>query len=231
MRITPQVLQVSIVAIGHFNPLIFRQEWLSQKELVIGNDQEELVTELLHSEIAIYRLPWGTFHCDREQFVISTQQEPVVVAHDFFVRCFQLLPETPIRAIGINKEIHFSAGGRAALDKIGDTVAPKDFWEPLLGTTEKRLGGLRSVSMEQATLTDKGKTRLDGRIGHIQFKVEPSLRLDIPFGVYCHVNDHYDFAPMSDGRSASELVAEVWDTSMAQADHWFDQLMELINVD
>ena len=193
---------------------------------------EELQIEVLHAELVILRFPWGRLQCDHNQFVVSTDQEPIITSCDFFVKCFQMLPETPINAVGINREIHFSAGSFDMLQKVGDTVAPKAFWEPLLKDGEKRVGGLRSLIMEQAVVENDLKRRLDGRPGHVQFKVEPSLRKDVPFGVYTHINDHFDLnvgGRLSNGRSASELVDEIWPVSIERSDSWFDYLMSIVD--
>lgn len=176
----------------------------------------------------------GRLHCDQGQFLVATEKDPVVTAHDFFVNCFQMLPETPVRAVGINREIHFPAGSLGKVHLIGDTLAPKAFWGEWISEGEERIGGLRSLVMEQGVVREGRKLRKDGRAGHIQFKVEPSVRADVPYGVYSHVNDHFDLTHKgepSDGRAAAELVAEVWDDSIERAELWFDQLMSIVDVD
>jgi hypothetical protein len=94
---------------------------------------------------------------------------------------------------------------------------------------DERIGGLRSLIMEQAITEDGVKRRVDGRPGHIQFRIEPSQRLDIRFGVFTQVNDHYDLA-QADGRTASDLVSEAWESSIAHAELWFDRIMSLADV-
>ena len=64
--------------------------------------------EVIHPEIVAFRVSWGEMRVDRERFQIAGVQEPLIRVHDFFVKCFQALAETPIRAVGINREIHFS---------------------------------------------------------------------------------------------------------------------------
>jgi hypothetical protein len=115
MRIPPQVSSAAIVALGHFNPLILRPDWLKSKEIVVGSDYEALQVDFMHAEIVSLQLPWGRMQCDRNQFMITTVQEPVVAVADFFVKCFQMLPETPMTALGINREIHFPAGSFRSL--------------------------------------------------------------------------------------------------------------------
>ena len=149
MRLSPQVSAAAIVALGHFNPLIFAPDWLKDKEIVVGNDFGKLKILIVHPDIISYEMPWGTFQADRNNFSITTTREPLVRAHDFFVRCFQFLPETPINAVGINREVHFETASEAARDHVGDVLAPKDFWGDFLQPEGQKAGGLRSLIMEQ----------------------------------------------------------------------------------
>lgn len=78
------------------------------------------------------------------------------------------------------------------------------------------------------------KIRKDGRAGYIQFKVEPSVRGDVPDGVFGSVNNHFDLTVKgepNDGRAAAELVSEMWHDAIEQAEHWFDHLMSIVDVD
>jgi hypothetical protein len=203
-----------------------RPDWLKSKDLLVGSDYEALQIEFMHPEIVALQFPWGRLQCDRNQFVIATVQEPIIAVADFFVKCFQMLPETPINALGINREVHFPAGGSEAFHRIGDTLTPKTFWDDLMFRDDERIGGLRSLIMEQAVSKGGVKFRVDGNPGYVQFRVEPSQRPDLPFGVFSQLNDHYDL-PMSEGRTASDLVAGSWDSTMTRAELWFDQIMSL----
>lgn len=234
MRLAPQISFASLVASGNFNPLIFRPDWLNGKEIVVGADFESIKIEVIHPEIVGFKLPWGEMRVDRDKFQIVCLQEPIIRAHDFFVKCFQALPETPINAVGINRDVHFSAGSRAAYDLVGDRLVPKEFWRGFLPPREggQRVGGLRSLVMEQAYASAEGKrVRLDGRPGHIHIKVENSLRADVPFGIYAGVNDQYDLRSESgnplDGRIAAELVTDRWQDSVRYAEDWIDRIMGL----
>jgi hypothetical protein len=140
MRITPQVSQATIVAVGHFNPLILRPDWLRKKDLIVGSDSEELHIEVMHAELVLLGFPWGRLHCDPNQFIVATYQEPLVTAHDFFVKCFQMLRETPIRAVGINREIHFPAGSAGRGNKKdGERSADEERWGMSRAELEKRI--------------------------------------------------------------------------------------------
>jgi len=231
MHISPQISAASIVAVGHFNPLIFRSDWLKEKELVVGNDFENLKTSIVHPEIVSYQMPWGTFQTDRNIFSIATTREPIVRVHDFFVRTFQCLPETPIRAVGINREVHFQTQSEAVRDHVGDVLVPKEVWGDFVQSGGKRTGGLRTLIMEQSIAKEGRRARMDGRFGQIQVRVEPSLRQDIPHGIFVQVNDHFDMMTspdkLSDGRTVADLVAETFDGSIANSERLIDRIMEL----
>jgi hypothetical protein len=144
MRIPPQISAASIVALGHLNPLIFRPEWLRDKEIVVGSDFEGIEIDVIHPQIVAFKLPWGQMQVDRDRFTIIATQEPSVRAYDFFVKCFQALPETPITAVGLNREVHFASGSEKARDHVGDVLAPKAFWGDFVLRNGAKTGGLRS---------------------------------------------------------------------------------------
>jgi hypothetical protein len=231
MRISPQISAASIVALGHFNPLIFGRDWLRDKEIVVGNDFENLKTSIVHPDIVSYEMPWGTFQADRNNFSIGTTREPLVRVHDFFVRCFQFLPETPISAVGINRDVHFETASEAARDRVGDVLAPKKFWDGFVQSGGQKMGGVRSLIMEQAILKEGRHARMDGKFGHIWVRVEPSLRRDIRYAIFMQVNDHFDLMTspdkLSDGRAAADLVTEQFERSITNSERLIERVMEL----
>ena len=231
MRISPQVSAASIVAIGHFNPLIFGRDWLKDKEIVVGNDFEKLKTLIVHPDLVSYELPWGNFQADRNNFTIGTTREPLVRVHDFFVRCFQFLPETPIRAVGINREVHFETASEAARDHVGDVLAPKDFWGDFVQSGGQKTGGVRSLIMEQSIPKEGRLVRTDGRFGYVWARVEPSTRRDIRYGIFMQVNDHFDLVTppdrLSNGLAVADLVAEKFEGSIKNSERLIDRVMGL----
>ena len=231
MRIPPQISGSSIVALGHLNPLIFRPEWLRDKEIVVGSDFEGIAIDVIHPEIVSFKLPWGNVQVDRERLTVVAAQEPLIRNSDFFVKCFQALPETPISAVGINRDVHFSASSLEALHHVGDVLAPKAFWGDFVLSDGARAGGMRSLIMEQCIVKDGRRTRLDGSYGWIHVKVEPSpSTIKIPHGVFVQVNDHFDLVRSdkpADGKVAAELVSERWEASVKRSEHLIDRIMEL----
>jgi hypothetical protein len=73
----PRVTPRAFAAVGHFNPLILRPDWLRKKDLIVGSDSEELHIEVMHAELVLLGFPWGQLHCDTNQFIVATYQEPL----------------------------------------------------------------------------------------------------------------------------------------------------------
>jgi hypothetical protein len=231
MRISPQASAASIVALGHFNPLIFAPEWLKDKEIVVGNDFENLKISIVHPDIVSYAMPWGIFQADRENFSVSTTREPLVRVHDLVVRCFQFLPETPIRAVGINREVHFETASEAARDRVGDVLAPKAFWGDFVQSGGQKAGGVRTLVMEQSIPKEGRLARTDGKFGYVWARVEPSVRKDIRHGIFMQINDHFDLTMppdrVSNGRAVVDLITEQFERSITDAERLINRVMEL----
>ncbi len=80
--------------------------------------------------------------------------------------------------------MHFSAESEKARDYVGDVLAPKKFWGDFVQKDDTKAGGLRSLTMEQASIIDGARVRLDGRKGWIHVKVEPSLLPALKRGIF-----------------------------------------------
>jgi hypothetical protein len=231
MLIAPQISASSIVALGHLNPLIFRPDWLKDKEIVIGSDFEGTKIEIIHADLVAFNLPWGQMQVDRTRLNIVTNQEPLIRTCDFFVKCFQALPETPLAAVGINRDVHFDAGSERARDRVGDVLAPKDFWGDFVRRNGEKAGGMRSLVMEQSIAIGGQRTRIDGFKGWVQVKVEPSMLPGLPHGIFVEVNDHYDLTldgKNADGRLAADIVGEKWDASLRNSEQLIDRIMGIV---
>jgi len=230
MRIPVEISGASIVMMGHFNPIIFRPEWFRDKSILIGNDFDRVEINLIHPEVVQFKIPWGQISVDRNRFMVLANQEPVIRIQDFFVHCFQRLPETPVSALGLNREVHFDAGSLEARDRIGDILAPKEFWGDFVTHDGRRAGGLRTLVMEQSIGINNHSARLDRKKGWIRVHVEPSSQ--IPTGTFVLVNDHYDLTSegtLSDAKAAADIVAVEWPESKSRAEGLIDRIMGIVH--
>ena len=203
VRIRPEISGASIVLLGNLNPLIFRPSWFEKRGILKPGEVEAAEIEVVHREFVSFTLPWLSIAVDARSFRAVSVQEPHNQVHDFVLNCFARLPETPVTAMGINRDIHFPLPDADRLHRMGDALAPKELWGSFVwGQDGGRQGGMRSVVMEQSP-------RKDGRPGHLRVKVEPSTRL--PTGVFVQVNSHYDLSENnepSDAAKAAEVLRD-----------------------
>jgi hypothetical protein len=222
----PELRGLSIVLVGNFNPLIYRPDWLVSKGIVAQSDVDEAVAskqiELIHPEMVQYHLPWASIQVQTTRFAVQTSEDPLVRVHDLVLGAFAALPETPLTMMGINLHTHYPTTAEEEWHAIGDILAPKAPWAKLVNPDgKKRIGGLRSMIMEQ-------KPRADGRPGHIQVKVEPSI--SVRFGIFVEVNDHYQIDDVTSPKNAAAMMTILrneWEVSIARATELSDAVMEL----
>lgn len=228
MRIEPEIAGVSLVMLGHFNPAIFTPAWFGWNGLLSERTVETADTKIVHPQIAMFEADWLNLRVQPESFKIDTIQAPYIRLQDLAVRIFrEYLPHIPLKAMGINREVHFSVQSFEERDRLGRLLAPVGPW----GDWGKKLepdgehGGMTSLTMTQIN----PERRPLG--GQINVTVEPSKRLgqDRP-GVYARVNDHYTIENVDSQMGTSDIVGlleENFDESLRRADQIIDHIMSL----
>ena len=213
MPARPEIAAATIVLVGNFNPLIFRPDWFVQKDILAKEEVEAAVKDetirIIHPEIVEFQVPTFRITVERTRFVAMTLLEPLVGVFDLVYSAFRALPETPVSALGINREAHYPLVSQERWHALGDLLAPKDHWDILLqNDNEVRMGGLRTLVMERSQ-------RQDGRAGSVQVKIEPSLKIEN--GVFVFVNDHYELAAADEtipAEDAIEILKDAFKDSM-----------------
>lgn len=228
MRIEPEIAGVSLVMLGHFNPLIFSHSWFGWHGLLPEEIVNNARVQIAHPDITKFNADWLNLQVDRERFIINTVQAPYVRLQDLAVRIFRdQLPHTPLKVLGINREIHFSVKKFEERDRLGRALAPVEPW----GEWGKKLepdgkhGGMTTLNMRQ--LNPEGRTAG----GQINVTVEPSNKVgDGLLGVYVRVNDHYVIKNTESQTATSEIVKLLEDNfagSLQRANKIIDHLMSL----
>ena len=228
MRIEPEIAGVSLVMLGHFNPAIFTPAWFGWNELLPEKTVKIADTKIVHPEIAIFEADWLNLHVQPESFKINTPQAPYVRLRDLAVRIFrEHLLHTPLNAMGINREVHFSVRSFDERDRLGRLLAPVEPWGDWGQKLEPdgRHVGMTSLTMRQVN----PEGRPPG--GQINVTVEPSNRIGQGrLGVYARVNDHYTIENVESQMGTSnivELLEENFDESLRRADQIIDHIMSL----
>ena len=229
MRIEPEISGVSIVLVGNLNPRIFTPDWFARNDLFTAKEAEAAETEVIHAQIALFRMDWLTVRVEQQRFVAETTEAPYVRISDLVLRTFkEFLPHTPIGKMGINRGIHFDVGSFEVRDRIGEQLAPKEpwgKWGPLIAAGEgEEHGGMISLVMEQRKVDDRPK-------GYIRATIQPSIKIkEGRTGIYMEVNDHYEVEHADEVGGCEEIIQMLekgFDASISRSESIIDQIMRL----
>jgi hypothetical protein len=233
----PELSGVAIVGAGAFNPAIIHPRWLAEKELIpeaaaehaLGQERPQQL--LVSAQLAVFVADWLSVQVTPEQAVFSTvDQGRELDLRDFVRGVFELLPETPVDAIGLNSDTHFRTESEEAWHAFGDRFLPKDFWEPLFdsGSWRERPDGHR-VGMRVMTIEVH---REDSELGgYVRIELAPSVRVD-PNGIYVGINAHFQIPQAETGRgnaaNAARVIADQWDETRDLETRLLSSLQEAV---
>ena len=227
MRIEPEVSGVSVVLLGSFNPAIFTPAWFALHEILPRGVAENADLQLAYNQLMTFSTDWLQIRVTPDSFQAETQQDPHVRVRDLVIRVFrELLSHTPIRAFGINRDVHFRAPNAAARDRVGRMLAPVEPWGECAELLQ--LGGDQSGMVSLSMRQSQPEGRPPG--GQINVKVEPSARIgDGRLGIYVQVNDHYAIDTTAAEGQARLLgyLEDGFELSIRRADGIVDHVMAL----
>ena len=226
MRIDPELSSVSIIIPGDFNPAIFTPAWFALNDLLPKSVADSAHLQVAHRHATAFTADWLQINVADNQFSAETLQAPYIRVCDLVVRIFkEQLNHTPLRAFGINRNVHFRVSSSADRDRIGRTLAPVDPW----GDWGKDLGidgtqgGMTSLTMTQVNLA--GRSQND----KISVQVEPSNRIgNGRDGVFVGVNDHFAIDDRADtAERLMELLESNFEGSISRSERLVDHIMSL----
>lgn len=223
-----EILVSSIVTVGEFNPAIFSPEWLERNGL-IGKDDADSVREgsqrkslLVSHQASIFETKWFALQVLENQFSLTSKDALSPAFKDLAIGILQLVPHTPVTAVGLNFLGHFRLASEEEYHRVGDVLAPKDIWKALYPDNMTGLAEL-TVRIQRGTrgepLTSKNEKRIT---------VQPSAR--IKFGAFLSYNDHHDVSGSDeDNQRPAERVATIidndWQPAWKDAVRVFDGLL------
>jgi hypothetical protein len=139
MMATPELSGVAVVGAGTFNPAIVDPFWLSGKGLIAENLADHATQQtspqqlVISPQLTVFVADWLSVQVTQEQAVFSTvDMGRESDLRDLVKSVFELLPDTPVDAIGINADTHFRTESEDAWHAFGDRFLPKDFWDHCL---------------------------------------------------------------------------------------------------
>jgi hypothetical protein len=199
-----EIEELSLVLVGRCNPAIFHPAWLAGHSLIREAEAQAAVIEIIRPEIAIFSVGAFQVQVTAERFSLVArdggQSKPL---KDLAMGAFEILAETPLFQLGINRQMHFRLPSTNDWHAVGHRLLPKTVFEGLVdepGTKNATIWGKRPRSTS---------TR-------IQVAFEPSSR--IPQGVFVSTNEHFDFGEEQRGAAAAVAALRAhWDEAQGYA--------------
>lgn len=194
-----QYLQIEtrgLVLLGDFNPAIFQPFWLASKNLIREEEAKNAKIEVIINELSRFQIGgWLNVEVSRNRCEFKTMKSPYFLPmKDLVVNIFKILPETPIKAIGINNIYDLSLKNKDSYYQFGNILAPLANWSDVLDSP--RLLQLEIISEQKDSLLRR-------------VSISPTdSDLKVNFGVNFNVNNHFTLQPNSTGNEASTLITE-----------------------
>jgi len=213
----------SIVLLGNFNPTIFTPSWFEKYDLLTEEEAANADLTVVHPEISRFVAAGLTIQVETNRFSASGTASAIQLK-DFVLKTFRdYLNHTPIRSLGINREVHYKLPSAEARMKLGRALAPLDPWGEWgkeIDESKDSGGGLISLTMHLAKEPDTVK-------GHTRVTIQPSAQIPRNAGVFFQVNDHSEV--IEDNINTTETVLDVLDqsfeTSIAHSEWIIDQVL------
>ncbi|MES2694658.1 MAG: hypothetical protein V4773_14380 [Verrucomicrobiota bacterium] len=204
---------VSVVVLGAFAPPTFHPSWFARNNLLASAEADAAVIEIVHTDVAIFKTEWLVVNAAQDKFSVTcTRDDSIPLLADLVIGVFQILSQSPVRAFGINREIHFQMGSVEEWHEIGHRYAPKECWKGILESP-----GMLAVHMQGA--------REDGRPGKINILIQPSDR--VSHGAFVRVNDHYDLASNTLAEEGLKDIRSLWSSSLERSLNMATKLVTL----
>ncbi|MDE7328488.1 MAG: hypothetical protein K2N57_01910 [Clostridia bacterium] len=199
----PERKQYSVVLLGDFNPAMFQPEWFSKNDIIspeevdFARNQSTTCPIIITPQVTLFKTSQFSVRIEQKRFQVVADKEPIIVLKDFILKTFERLSGYVITAFGFNFSAHYHVENNETYHKIGDKLAPKDYWGSLLDDEVSgldRKSGLSGLEMK--------KTKKDD-FGHISVLLQPSTFVQP--GVFMNCNDHFN---LPDDDSMAEIVIE-----------------------
>jgi hypothetical protein len=216
MEAKPEINRIDVVLLGDFNPKIFSPAWLAAHDLIGEQESEDANIEIIHSDVAIFSLPWFRAQITRDRFSIFTEQEAYFgILYDLVSHAFKILEHTPIHTFGYNWGMHFKCNSEEEWHGFGHYVAPPKIWT----------GILENPALFRLEMTEKypPSDLLDGTM---KIRVEPSRRINL--GVFININHHFAVPEKESVRGCRLIMSkfeENWENSRKKSEELIYQLL------
>jgi hypothetical protein len=172
---TPDRESFAIVALGDFNPAIFQPLWFSLNGLMPEEETKSAEISIIHKQLASFVMGKIQVQVDDSRLAFTTFESPQLpLLRDLTLGTLTILEHSPLRAIGLNRDMLFTVDSKEAWHAVGDRLVPKGDWKQFLTRP-----GMRQVAVE-------GK-RDDCQADQLNIRIQPSADREFLIAV----NQHY----------------------------------------
>lgn len=215
-----EVNGASVVLTGSFNPAIFQPQWFARQNLLPAEECEKAEVRVIAPQVCDFQTERFIIQVTTVRF--SAQSKPdanPAPLKDLVAGTFFVLEHTPLKALGLNRDMHFSLPSEELWHKVGDTLAPKDVWN---GVLQGRIG-MRSLLI-QSEVPGFNDPKQEGT--RLWVRVEPSM--SVKFGLYIQTNEHFE-AP-KDGALGylTQRIRTRWEGAYSYAAEIADRIISSI---
>ena len=222
-----EIFDASVVFVGDFNPAIFSPDWLERNQL-LGSSDAQVAREdknlIISHEITRYETDWFHFQVLQQQFSVSSKGVVSLNLRDLAIGITSLVPQTPVRALGLNFMAHYKMQSLADYHKLGDVLAPKNIWNKLF-QNDTYSAGLEAMTIR----IDPCKRGEEPKFKDAQrITLQPSSR--VTPGVFFSLNNHFDIGSRNDSSAttaeqAVKIIGEQWETSVKRSTEIFESVI------
>ena len=177
---------------------------------------------LVSHQASAFETKWFALQVLQNQFSLTSKDALSPAFKDLAVSIFQLVPHTPVTAVGLNFLGHYKLANEDDYHRVGDVLAPKDIWKALYPDEMPGLADL-TVRIQHGVRGEQLKTKDEKRIA-----VQPSER--IKFGAFLSYNDHHDVSVgdennLKPGERVATIIDSEWERSWQDAVRVFDGVL------
>jgi hypothetical protein len=191
---------VSIALIGSFNPAIFHPAWFQHFGLIPATEAENAKVDVVSTDVAIFKLKWLQIQVLRDRFFARTIDESQYgPLRDLVVGTFRLLEHTPVKQMGLNRDILYDVKNEACWHSVGHALAPKEIWSKYVKNP-----GMKSLSIE-ALRNDEHKGAINITVSPVPGKKN---------GVEIATNSHFEFGEETMAIDVMKIVEEYWEKTL-----------------
>ena len=209
--VTVLINRMAIVFLGAFNPAIFQPAWFGRHGLLRDAEADAADVELIHPQLTHFRTEWLEVQVTRDRFMAMSRnggyEAPLL---DLVVGTFTILEHTPLKMLGMNREVKLQFDTVDRWHNFGHTLVPKDVWRPILDSP-----GLLGVQMQ----SPRGEK---DSVLNVFVSATGEKRADI------NLNDNRPALAPESAASLMAVLRSSWDAAQADGARIVDQLLALV---